>query len=263
MCDCTGTNHTGQFCQLPACNPACVHGSCAAVDYCDCGSTGYNGTLCDIPICSPPCINGGICSSPGTCGCPGSYRGPQCETPYCFPQCLNGGFCGEPYTCYCNGTGYFGGFCEAPLPPTDYTAPNNTDTDQYETLIDTTDEYTIPDTSPPPDYGTTNNPKSAMSAQPDPIDAIFGVKSGVLTPATIGLIAGGAALVCCCCIGGVLWGKISGDKAVKRQNSRRQLINMPTLSEAAFDVNLQKLQNPEQTDLESNGDSSGNEKETS
>ena len=92
----------------PACDPACIRGTCKqAVNsvalYCDCSGTGFRGPVCNTFQGIAP-SSGAPTPSP---------------TSRCSPVCQNGGACRQEvnsaaYYCDCSRTGYKGATCSAP-----------------------------------------------------------------------------------------------------------------------------------------------------
>jgi Notch-like protein len=115
--------------QAPACEPACVHGTCdlqASPPACQC-EPGWEGPLCDQDLddCDPdPCQNGGTCTdrvNGYTCACPAGFTGPNCETAVqgCADAPCAHGTCEDTgpgtFTCTCE-PGWQGVLCDQDEP---------------------------------------------------------------------------------------------------------------------------------------------------
>jgi len=196
------------------------------VNHCDCGNLGYNGTQCELPICNPPCLHSGICTSPNTCSCPYQWDLPGCSKPICIPPCFNGGACSAgpvvPF-CDCNSTGFNGAFCQAPiLPPTPPPGNNSDPFPDYTDFLNdtifinpltrtrsivTSQQATI-------DNGGILGPNNQQLVGGIPVNIIIGIACGL-----------GGLLLCVICCLAIL--KCCATSAKKKQMMRMNSMNMP------------------------------------
>ncbi|XP_029640374.1 mucin-2 [Octopus sinensis] len=108
VCQCS-KEYSGKYCEIPVCEPACIHGYCIEPNKCKCFQS-YTGPTCAEEDCGGECMNGGSCNQYGQCTCRYGFTGEFCQRPVCDVPCLNGGTCFAPNQCTCP-PGFTGATC--------------------------------------------------------------------------------------------------------------------------------------------------------